>query len=89
MLTDYIQRAMKKARYELMENGRYFGTIPGCAGVWAQARTLESCRAELQGTLEDWLLLGLQLGHKLPVIAGLDLNRPAPARRASLSLAHA
>ena len=89
MLTDYIHRAMNKAHYELMENGRYYGTIPGCDGVWAQGKTLEACRAELQSTLEDWLLLGLQLGHKIPVLAGLDLNRPARARRAGQALAHA
>lgn len=88
MLTDYIQRAMKKAHYELMENGRYFGSIPGCDGVWAQGKTLESCRQALQSTLEDWLLLGLQLGHKLPVIAGINLNRSA-SRRRGRSLAHA
>ena len=88
MLTDYIQRAMKRAHYELMEDRRYFGTIPGCDGVWAQGKTLEACREALQGTLEDWLLLGLQLGHKLPVIAGINLNRSAP-RRAGRSLAHA
>lgn len=88
MLTTYIQRAMAKAHYELMENGCYFGVIPGCDGLWAQAKTLEACRAELQSTLEDWLLLGLQLGHKLPVLGGVNLNRPAP-KRASRSLAHA
>jgi predicted RNase H-like HicB family nuclease len=88
MLTDYIQRAMKKAHYELMENGRYFGTIPGCDGVWAQGKTLESCREALQSTLEDWLLLGLQLGHKLPIIAGINLNRSG-SRRGARSLTHA
>jgi len=88
MLTTYIQRAMAKAHYELMENGRYFGSVAGCDGVWAQAKTLESCRAELQSTLEDWLLLGLQLGHKLPVLGGVNLNRPT-AKRASRPLAHA
>ena len=88
MLTGYIQRAMAKAHYELMENGRYFASIPGLDGVWAQAKTLDSCRAELQSTLEDWLLLGLQLGHKLPVLGGVNLNRPAP-QRAARSLAHA
>jgi predicted RNase H-like HicB family nuclease len=88
MLTDYIQRAMAKAHYELMENGRYFASIPGFDGVWAQAKTLETCRTELQNTLEDWLLLGLQLGHKLPVVGGVNLNRPI-AKRASRSLAHA
>jgi len=29
--------------------------------------------------LEDWVLLGLKLGHPLPVVAGLDLNQE-PAR---------
>jgi len=24
--------------------------------------------------LEDWILVGIKLGHPLPVIAGLDLN---------------
>ncbi len=88
MLTTYIQNAMAKAHYELMENGRYFGSVAGCDGVWAQGKTLEACRAELQSTLEDWLLLGLQLGHKLPVLGGVNLNRPVP-KRASRSLAHA
>jgi hypothetical protein len=67
MLTEYIQSAMRRAHYELTENGRIFGTIPSCKGLWAESKTLEACRAELQSTLEGWLLLGLQLGHHLPV----------------------
>ena len=70
-----MKRAMRLAHYELMENGRIFGTIAPCKGVWAEGKTLEECREELQSTLEDWLLLGLQLGHSLPVIGGLNLNR--------------
>jgi predicted RNase H-like HicB family nuclease len=66
MLTQYIQRAMRQARYELMENGRYFGRIPKCKGAWAEGATLEACREELQSVLEDWLLLGLQLGTGCP-----------------------
>jgi len=80
MLTDYIQAAMRQAHYELLENGQFFGSIPSCRGCWAEAPTLEKCRDELQSTLEDWLLLGLQLGHRLPVIDGLNLNR-RPARK--------
>ncbi len=75
MLTEYIQHAMRLAHYELMENGRFFGTIPGCKGLYAEGKTLEQCREELQSTLEDWLLLGLQLGHNLPVLDGINLNR--------------
>lgn len=79
MLTEYIQAALRHAKYELMENGQFYGSIPQCRGVWAEGATLEDCRAELQSTLEDWLLLGLQLGHKLPVIGGVNLNRKEPA----------
>jgi predicted RNase H-like HicB family nuclease len=75
MLTEYIEHAMRKAHYELMDNGRFFATIPKCKGLWAQAVSLEKCREELRSTLEDWLLLGLQLGHNLPVIDGINLNR--------------
>ena len=75
MISAYIQGALRRAHYELMENGRFFGSIPECQGCWAEGATLEECREELQATLEDWLLLGLQMGHILPVIDGLDLNR--------------
>ena len=73
MLTDYIQHALRHAMYELMEDGRFFGRIPECQGLWAEAATLEECLEELQNTLEDWLLLGLQMGHALPVIDGMAI----------------
>ncbi len=75
MLTEYIEKAMRRAHYELKEDGRIFATIPKCKGLWAQGKSLEECREELRSTLEDWLLLGLQLGHTLPVIDGINLNR--------------
>jgi predicted RNase H-like HicB family nuclease len=78
MLTKYILQAMRHGKYEIMESGRFFGTIPECEGLWAEGPTLEDCREELQSTLEDWLLLGLQEGHTLPVIEGIDLNRREP-----------
>ena len=75
MLTEYIEAAMKRAHYELMENGRFFGSIAPCKGCWGEGATLEECREELRGALEEWLLLGLRLDHKLPKIDGLNLNR--------------
>jgi predicted RNase H-like HicB family nuclease len=73
MLITYIQNAMRMAKYEILENGQYYGEIPGFQGVWAQAENLETCREELQSALEDWLILGLRMGHKLPVVAGIQL----------------
>jgi predicted RNase H-like HicB family nuclease len=80
MLTDYIRGAMHQATYELLPEGEgYFGEIPALQGVWANTPTLELCREELQKVLEGWVVLGLRLGHSLPVIAGIDLNTPLVA----------
>ena len=75
ILTDYIDEAMCRAVYEKMEDGMYCGTIPPCVGVIAFADTRRECINELQATLEDWLLLGLKLGHSIPTINSIDLNR--------------
>jgi predicted RNase H-like HicB family nuclease len=75
MLTDYIQAAMRRAKYEILEdNGSFYGEIPGFQGVWSNAATLEDCRRELQEVLEDWIVLGLRLGHDLPIVDGLSLT---------------
>ncbi len=79
-LTSYIEAAMAKADYEKLEDGTYGGEIPGLEGVIAFGPTLRQCEEELRSTLEDWILLGFHLGHTLPVIADIDLNKPAYAR---------
>ena len=73
MLITYIQSAMRLAKYEILADGQYYGEIPGFQGLWAQAEILEACREELQSALEDWLVLGLHMGHELPVVAGIHL----------------
>jgi predicted RNase H-like HicB family nuclease len=74
MLTRYIHAAMRQANYELLEDGTFYGEIPPCQGVWSNADTLEACREDLQESLEEWILLGVRLGHSLPVIDGIDVN---------------
>lgn len=69
MLTSYIQAAMRLAKYEILEDESFYGEIPGFAGVWASSETLEDCRQDLQSALEDWLILGLRIGHSLPEVA--------------------
>ena len=73
MLTSYIHAALRRAKYEIMEDGQYYGEIPGFDGIWASAATLEECRDELRETLEDWLVLGLRMGHVLSVVDGINL----------------
>jgi predicted RNase H-like HicB family nuclease len=74
MLTRYIQAAMKHAKYEILEDKTFYGSIPGFEGVWANESTLEACRQELQDALEDWILLGVSLNHGLPQVDGIELK---------------
>jgi predicted RNase H-like HicB family nuclease len=75
ILTDYLDRALSIAEYDKLEDGSFSGRIPSCKGVIAFAQTLRECEIELHSTLEDWVLVGLKLGHKLPVLDDIDLNR--------------
>ena len=49
--------------FQSVEGGQAFGA------------TLRECEDELHSTLEDWILVGLKLGHPLPVIAKINLNK--------------
>ena len=80
MLTEYINAAMRHARYEILpENGGYYGEIPELPGVWANADTLEACREELREVLEDWIALGLSQGSPIPAIDGIAIIIKQPA----------
>ena len=58
MLSQYIQAALRKAKYEILEDdGTFYGEIPEFQGVWANAATLEDCRNELAEVLEEWIFL--------------------------------
>ncbi len=75
IITEYLNRLMAQAVYDKLEDGTFFGRIPSCKGVVAFGSTLKACEEELRSTLEDWILMGIKLGHPLPVVDGIDLNR--------------
>ncbi|HYP20591.1 MAG TPA: type II toxin-antitoxin system HicB family antitoxin [Chloroflexia bacterium] len=75
VLSDYVDHAMSEATYDKLEDGTYAGSIPSCPGVMSFGETLRECQDELHSTLEDWILVGLKLGHILPVVGGIDLNK--------------
>ncbi len=81
ILTDYVSHALAKAVFDKLDDGTFYGRIPLCAVVVAFGKTLVKCEAELRSTLEDWILVGLKLGHPLPIIDGIDLNKE-PQREA-------
>lgn len=80
MLSEYIQAAMRRAHYELIEDSEpFYGEIRECQGVWAVANTLEECRQALMETLEGWLILRLQRGLDIPELDGVRLTEEAPS----------
>jgi predicted RNase H-like HicB family nuclease len=74
MLTQYIQAAMRQAKYEILpDDGSFYGEIPDFQGVWANAETLEGCREELAEVLEEWIFFRISRNLSLPVVNGLSL----------------
>lgn len=48
--------ALRHANDEILsDDGTYYGEIPICNGVYANAQTLEACREELKEVLEEWI----------------------------------
>ncbi len=79
VLTDYIELALAEATCDKLEDATFAGRVPACPGVIAFESTLVRCEHELRSTLEDWILVGLQMGHALPVLGGIDLSRKPAA----------
>jgi predicted RNase H-like HicB family nuclease len=74
MLTEYIEAAMRKARYEILsDDNTFYGHIPGFDGVYSNAEDLEACRSELKEVLEEWVMLGISRHALLPVVDGISL----------------
>ena len=69
MLSEYLDKKLKQARYKRLVDGSYFGEVPSAHGVWANARTLGACRSELKEVLEDWLLLKIRNKEAVPGLA--------------------
>ena len=68
MLTAYIEEAMRQATYERIEDGSVFGSIPGFAGLRADAATEDACRRDLRDALENWIQLHVASHTPLPAI---------------------
>lgn len=81
MITQYIQSQLKKADYKILEDGTYFGEIPGLQGVWAGAKTLENCRQELQEVLEEWILIKLADGDPIPGLTPTAKQKHIPTKQ--------
>lgn len=66
MFSAFLAHHLHAASYKILDDGTYFGEIPGLDGVWANAATLEACRDELNDVLESWVVVKLRHGEAVP-----------------------
>ena len=74
MLLTYIQKALEKAQYKMLDDKTWYADIPGFEGVWANAKTVEECRQELVEVLEEWLVLKIRDQDPIPVLEGAEIK---------------
>jgi len=76
MLIEYIEEALRRAHYELLEDADagFYGEVPDLPGVWANAHTLEECRLELKETIEGWILLSVKRSLPIPRLGPIEIT---------------
>jgi predicted RNase H-like HicB family nuclease len=76
MLTEYIEEALKRAHYEMINDPDepYYGEVPELPGVWANAKTLETCRENLKEVVEGWILLSIKKALPLPKLGDVEIK---------------
>jgi predicted RNase H-like HicB family nuclease len=63
MITEYLEAAMSKAKYEIINDEEpYYGEVPELEGVWATGKTLEECRKNLAEVIDGWIVVRLKKG---------------------------
>ncbi|MBL7163132.1 MAG: type II toxin-antitoxin system HicB family antitoxin [Anaerolineales bacterium] len=77
MLLNYIQTALDQAHYEIIHDDEsYYGEVPGLEGVWATGKTLEKCRTNLAGAVEDWIFFSIARGLQIPALGDVVIQFP-------------
>ena len=75
MLIEYVEEALRRARYELIDDEEpYYGEVPELKGVWASGKTLEECRDNLKDVIEGWLLVSLRKDLPVPSLGAYEIK---------------
>ena len=73
MIREYVEQGLRKARYDKLEDGTFVAEVPGLRGVLATASSLERCRAQLAEVIEEWVLVRVSRGLKVPALDGIEV----------------
>ena len=73
VITRYVEHALRRARYRRVD-GSYCATVPGLRGVIATGTTREVCRAQLSEVVEEWVLVRVARGLRVPPLDGATIE---------------
>ena len=77
MIREYLDAAMQRAHYELIEEEEpFYGEVPDLQGVWAAGKTLEACRQNLAEVVDGWILIRLARGLSIPLLGEVRITLP-------------
>ena len=77
MIREYLDAAMQRAHYELIEDEEpFYGEVPELQGVWATGKTLEECRHNLAEVVDGWILIRLARGLSIPPLGEVRITPP-------------
>lgn len=80
IFSNYIEKILSRAEYEYDPSVRQWaGWIGGFRGVYAQGKRIEEVRQELASVLEEYLLLSVREGKRIP---GFSVPRRIHAKAA-------
>jgi predicted RNase H-like HicB family nuclease len=79
-MEQYVQAALKQARYEADENEMILASVPGASGFFSQGESFEEARDNLRDAIEGNVVLALQLGLPIPPMDDVVIEvQDAPA----------
>ena len=77
MIREYLDAAMQRAHYELIEDEEpFYGEVPDLQGVCATGKTLEACRQNLAEVVDGWILIRLARGLSIPPLGNVQIALP-------------
>jgi predicted RNase H-like HicB family nuclease len=74
MISRFVDRALRRARYRQVDGGTFCATVSGLRGVIATGPSLEACRDQLAEVVEEWVLVRVARGLRVPTLDGVTVE---------------
>ena len=74
MIRQYVEEALRRARYDKLEDGTYCAEVPRLRGVLAIGETLEECRRQLAEVVEEWVLVRVAKRLSVPPLGRIEVK---------------